>query len=1273
MSSEGQREDQLVRARALVRAVLGVAWFALAILVFSAPCVPSAHAEAAFVSAPNRYDFRFDDARGLLYITAPDRVLRYDVVSGRFLAPWILGGHLRGMDVSPDGRTLVVADYSELGGVYPVSRYMRLCFVDLESGKATDATLPRLYWEHAPSSVVYGADGRVMVCTGDTGPNASLRLYDPSDGSIVTLSANDAWLLTRSADYGTIGMLNGRAAWSLFSPTGGFVVRSPWPEPPNQQWRAAIAVNRNGSKSALFTSLYPAEYRAVVRLFDRAQVQIDEYSPPGGLAWGLGFSHQNDNLYVAAASTPWVVAYDTASSTETARYDIGEEITEGAFSAIAVSADDGLLAAFVPAGARVLRIRPALQGTVRSLYGAPVGGAVVELWKQTGETWSVDATAATGPGGSWSRTTEDTAPVRVHVSDPSGVHAPGWVGGDSLESATSAVATTALQVSADTTLTLVTPGSIEGTLTSSLENRAAAGANVSVYLGEIAGSPVTTVSTDDDGHYQVDVAPGDYRLAFADPSGAHQSAYYQSASSAVTARTVRVRGPTTAVATQTLTFIPFKMAGTVRSEYRSQSIGSALVELWQRGESGSYSLLTTVTAGAGGAWSFEPTQSAPVRVRASDPSGMHDPIWLGGSDLDGATDVVPTRGIAANADIAMLLTHPGLIVGTVRNDWQSTPVGGVTVTLAVADGTTTTPVATTVTAEDGTYLFPAIGPSAYLVSFSDPTGAHVPISPPALASVSTTSAVTCDATMHFVPLQVRGCVRSSFHEVPLPSASVEIWRRGASHAWGREATVTAGGDGTWSYSTDSSAAVRIRVSDPSLMNDPAWFGNGSDVESAADLIPARGTVLSSDVTLGLARPASLTGYVFDSYTESATPDVEVRLCLNAPGTPVIATTTVDVNGAFGFGGLGYASYYMYLEDPSGAYLPQWWYEGGSFAGANSFVLSSPGEWWFTDDVYLDRAQIQYDALFSAPQVMAPYPYLAGDVITLTTSLSETLWGDGLEGINVALEKSTDGVSWARADDAVISDEGYGDYSATVVPQQVGARFYRFTAGPDKDIVSVRSSAVMISPQYRPAKWDPLVLWSSGATTAVLYGSDTKLIRGYLRNADGEAVAVSPVVLEGSSDGVNYTPLLTVAPDAPPYSPKYSVRVPGTLASYLRLRLLPGGMYQPVVSSAVRIKSPWVIRVTAAPKKHRANRKYQLRGQLTPMFAPASATVSMSIQRRKKSYWKAAGTYRVRVSGRDPSFRFSVKLKRGTYRLRLEAPAGGLRLRKWSPYYTVTVR
>jgi DNA-binding beta-propeller fold protein YncE len=75
----------------------------------------SAFAGLMPVNTPGAEDYVFGPD-GILYIsTSGGNIDRYDTRTNTMLSPFNVGGHLLGMDISPDGKTLAVADTSMTG------------------------------------------------------------------------------------------------------------------------------------------------------------------------------------------------------------------------------------------------------------------------------------------------------------------------------------------------------------------------------------------------------------------------------------------------------------------------------------------------------------------------------------------------------------------------------------------------------------------------------------------------------------------------------------------------------------------------------------------------------------------------------------------------------------------------------------------------------------------------------------------------------------------------------------------------------------------------------------------------------------------------------------------------------------------------------------------------------------------------------------------------------------------------------------------------------
>jgi len=218
-------------------------FFRFAVAV-SASLVAALSADAAFVSlnVTNRSDYAFD-RQGILYITAGAQVLRYDTRTASYLAPFDVGGSLVGIDLSPDGTTLAVADGSTQGANNRVHLLNRL------TGADTPVSFSRESLETGTFMVAWGADGRLLTTSSFGGSGwVPLRRYDPATGQVQSIaSVRQSSMLTPSGDRQTIGLAESNissgpvSAYSVGS--GGLTgtVETNW-------FTFEVAVSRDGSR-----------------------------------------------------------------------------------------------------------------------------------------------------------------------------------------------------------------------------------------------------------------------------------------------------------------------------------------------------------------------------------------------------------------------------------------------------------------------------------------------------------------------------------------------------------------------------------------------------------------------------------------------------------------------------------------------------------------------------------------------------------------------------------------------------------------------------------------------------------------------------------------------------------------------------------------------------------------------------------------------------------------------------------------------------------------
>jgi len=313
-----------------------------------------------FIPAANRVDMVHDAARHLLYITNGDSVLRYDLVAGVFLTPFQLGGQLKGIDLSPDGNTLLVADKSYTGDLtsYPAVGTIWIDVVNLTTGASRKALFPRSFYEDGTFTVAFGADGRALVTSSFGGSGTvPMRLYDPTTDTATTVATvTQDTMLAASADRNVIGFAesnNSGGPFGTYKVSDGTVAGNSYVN--GTGWfNYEIGVSRNGSQLAIPT--YGGTFFYDAHLARNSAV-IGTYA--GAQPIGVVYSPVADRVYFPLATTSQIRAYDTTTFQQVAAYDFGDTFqSNGNFAFVngrlKMSRDGALLFATVTGGVRYL-------------------------------------------------------------------------------------------------------------------------------------------------------------------------------------------------------------------------------------------------------------------------------------------------------------------------------------------------------------------------------------------------------------------------------------------------------------------------------------------------------------------------------------------------------------------------------------------------------------------------------------------------------------------------------------------------------------------------------------------------------------------------------------------------------------------------------------------------------------------------------------------------------------------------------------------------------
>jgi hypothetical protein len=259
----------------------------------------AAACQAEFISASNRVDIAHDAARNLLYISSGTSVLRYDLASKSFVSPIQLSGSLSGVDLSPDGNTLAVADrdWSEPN--------VWIHLVNLKTLTDDQVCFPRAPYEGGTYSVAWGADGAVLVSSTFVGTGSvPLRRYDPATSNTLEItSISQSSMLSASADRATIAIEeshNSSGPVHRYGVAAKCILNSARTDSSGYE----VGVSRDGTQLAA-----PGYQRTCV--YNAQMMLIANVGAFAGHPISVAYHPSKDAVYFAWSGTKEVRAFDT--------------------------------------------------------------------------------------------------------------------------------------------------------------------------------------------------------------------------------------------------------------------------------------------------------------------------------------------------------------------------------------------------------------------------------------------------------------------------------------------------------------------------------------------------------------------------------------------------------------------------------------------------------------------------------------------------------------------------------------------------------------------------------------------------------------------------------------------------------------------------------------------------------------------------------------------------------------------------------------------------
>jgi len=325
-----------------------------------------AFADGVFIAAPNRTDMVHDPARNLIYIANGDRVERYDIAGGCLLDPIVLGGSLKGIDLSADGKTLAVADGSDGGATDWDHLAGQVYLIDTDTLQETklEYPAPTEWGEFGTFSVAFMSDGDLLVSSRFAGSGwVDLRRLDPVTHvwSAVTTSVDvvrQDTMLAPSGNGRVIGFAESNisdGSWGVYDVATGGLVRRQSYENGTSAFNYEMTVNATGTQFAIptygGTLVYDANYQVQTRLGG-----YPEDHPIGG-----AYHPVEPQAFFPWEGTREVRVYDMRDFALLGSYDFEDDFVNPGNVAFVqgrtrLSRDGSLLMVSVTGGVRYLRL-----------------------------------------------------------------------------------------------------------------------------------------------------------------------------------------------------------------------------------------------------------------------------------------------------------------------------------------------------------------------------------------------------------------------------------------------------------------------------------------------------------------------------------------------------------------------------------------------------------------------------------------------------------------------------------------------------------------------------------------------------------------------------------------------------------------------------------------------------------------------------------------------------------------------------------------------------
>jgi len=500
------------------------------------------------------------------------------------------------------------------------------------------------------------------------------------------------------------------------------------------------------------------------------------------------------------------------------------------------------VAALMPAAATAAAPRDgtgAISGAVTRGDNSGIGGVEVTAYPE-GSSIGLPA-VHTAADGTYTVSGLSSGGYRLRFFDPSGRFVTEFYNNKPTIVAADAVGVTDGATTAHIDAKLAALGSLSGVIKSAA-GKALKGIKVDAWIfdGFDGWQWAGGATTDAAGKYTVKgLVPGDYRVAFADPSGKYLAEYYNNAHSLGRADYVLVLAGRITINVDARLDLPGSILGTVTDAASAGVAGITVTVLLGDGDGHWEPVGSTVTHGSGG-YLVENLPTGTCRVKFADPKGRYlTRFYQNAATVAGATDVVVTAG-KSSAGVDVRLVAAARIGGKVMRP-NGSGLSGIHVSALRKAGSGWRTAGSAVSDLGGEYTIGSLRAGTYRVKFADSTGVYVTeywddelLPDQADAVVLKAGAVrrTVSARLSLAG-SISGVVKNPGGKTLAGIMATAFRKSGSDWVWAGSART--GTSGSYRVVGLAAGTYRVRIADPKGTYRTVYFRAADAIEAATDV------------------------------------------------------------------------------------------------------------------------------------------------------------------------------------------------------------------------------------------------------------------------------------------------------------------------------------------------------------------------------------------------------------------------------------------------------